>query len=84
MISVTDIESIIENYSIDTNILSTNDLCCVNIIILFTLSLRYIKSLDECQPFLGTLFQNFIVFRKYYSIIMSMVYSLYEESIKKK
>ena len=83
MISVTDIESIIENYSIDTNILSTNDLCCVNIIILFTLSLRYIKSLDECQPFLGTLFQNFIVFRKYYSIIMSMVYSLYEESIKK-
>jgi hypothetical protein len=83
MISVTDIESIIENYSIDTNILSTNDLCCVNIIILFTLSLRYIKSLDECQQFLGTLFQNFIVFRKYYSIIMSMVYSLYEESIKK-
>ena len=61
MISVTDIESIIENYSIDTNILSTNDLCCVNIIILFTLSLRYIKSLDECQQFLGTLFQNFII-----------------------
>ena len=84
MISVTDIESVIENFAIDTNILSPNDLCCVNIIILFTLSLRYIKSLVECQSFLGTLFQKFIVFRKYFSMIMSMVYSLYEESIKKK
>ena len=83
-ISVTDIESVIENYAIDSNILSVNDLCCVNIIILFTLSLRYMKSLVDCQSFLGSLFQNFIVFRKYYSIIMSMVYSLYEESVSKK
>jgi len=83
-ISVSDIESVIENYAIDSNILSVNDLCCVNIIILFTLSLRYMKSLVDCQSFLGSLFQNFIVFRKYYSIIMSMVYSLYEESVSKK
>ena len=84
MISVTDIESVIENFAIDSNILSPNDLCCVNIIILFTLSLRYIKSLVACQPFLGTLFQKFIVFRKYFSMIMSMIYSLYEESVEKK
>ena len=83
-ISVTDIESLIENYTIDSNILSINDLCCVNIIILFTLSLRYIKSINDCQSFLGSLFQNFIVFRKYYSIIMRMVYSIYEESLSKK
>ena len=84
MISVTDIESVIENYAIDSNILSVNDLCCVNIIILFTLSLKYMKSIVECQSFLGSLFQDFIVFRKYYSIIMSMVYTLYEESVTKK
>ena len=84
MISVTDIESVIENFAIDSNILSLNDLCCVNIIILFTLSLRYMNSLVEVQSFLGTLFQQFIVFRKYYSMIMSMIYSLYEESISKK
>ena len=84
MISVTDIETIIENYAIDSGILSIDDLCCVNIIILFSLSLRYMKSLLECQSFLGSLFQDFIVFRKYYSIIMSMVYTLYEESVEKK
>ena len=83
-ISVTDIESVIENYSLETNILSDNDLCCTNIILLFTLSLRYINSLMDYQPFLGTLFQSFIVFRKYYCMIMSMIYILFEESIDKK
>ena len=82
-ISVTDIESVIENYAIETGILSENDLCCANIIILFTLSLRSLKSIAEYQPFLGSLFQNFIVFRKYYSMIMSMIYTIYEESIAK-
>ena len=84
MISVTDIETVIENYAMDTNILSINDLCCVNIIILFALTLRSMKTIENCRDFLGSLFQNFIIFRKYYSIIMSVVYTLYEESIKKK
>ena len=82
-ISVTDIESSIENYAIETGILSENDLCCANIIILFTLSLKSLKSIGEYQPFLGSLFQNFTVFRKYYSMIMSMIYTIYEESIAK-
>ena len=38
----------------------------------------------DYQPFLGTLFQSFIVFRKYYCMIMSMIYILFEESIDKK
>ena len=82
-ISVTDIESVIENYAIETGILSENDLCCANIIILFTLSLKSLKSIGEYQSFLGSLFQNFTVFRKYYSMIMSMIYTIYEESIAK-
>ena len=83
-ISVTDIESIIENYAIDTGILSENDLCCANIIVLFTLGLKSFKSNEEFQTFLASLFQNFIVFRKYYSLIISMIYSMIEENIAKK
>ena len=83
-ISLTDIESVIENYSLETNILSDNDLCCANIIILFTLSLRSLNSLMDYQPFLGTLLQSFIVFRKYYCMIISMIYILFEESLEKK
>ena len=37
-ISVTDIETVIENYPIEEGILSESDLCSVNILILFTLS----------------------------------------------
>ena len=83
-ISVTDIESVIENYAIETGILSENDLCCANIIILFTLTLDSLKSIFEYQEFLGSLFQYFIVFRKYYSMIMSMIYTIFEQSIDKK
>ena len=83
-ISVTDIESVIENYAMETGILSENDLCCANIIILFTLSLKSFKSNEEFQSFLASLFQDFTVFRKYYSLIMSMIYSMFEESLAKK
>ena len=83
-ISVTDIESVIENYAIDTGILSENDLCCANIIILFTLSLRSLQSIVDYQSFLGTLFQSFTVFRKYYSMIMSMIYVIFEKSVEEK
>ena len=83
-ISITEIETIIETYTIEHGILSKSDLCCVNIIILFTLSLRKIKSYLDCQSFLGTLFQDFTVFRKYYSMIMFMIYKVYEESLEKK
>ena len=83
-ISVTDIESVIENYAMETGILSENDLCCANIIILFTLSLDSLKSIFDYQEFLGSLFQSFIVFRKYYSMIMSMIYTIYQQSIANK
>ena len=68
----------------ETGILSENDLCCANIIILFTLSLDSLKSIFDYQEFLGSLFQFFIVFRKYYSMIMSMIYTIYQQSIANK
>ena len=83
-ISVTDIESVIENYAMKTGILSENDLYCANIIILFILSLDSLESIFSYQEFLGSLFQSFIVFRKYYSMIMSMIYTIFEQSITKK
>ena len=83
-ISVTDIETVIENYAIEEGILSESDLCSANIIILFTFSFRKFKNYMECQSFLGSLFQDFTIFRKYYSMIMSMIYKVYEESVEKK
>ena len=83
IISITDIELLIENSSIDLDILSKDDLCCVNILILFALSLRYIKSYLECKSFLYSLFQNFTIFRKYFSITINTIYSIYEENISK-
>jgi hypothetical protein len=83
-ISITDIESEIEKYAIEKGILSESDLCSANIILLFTLSLKSITNLFECQSFLGTLFQEFTIFRKYYSIILSMIYKMYKECLKKK
>ena len=83
-ISITDIESEIEKYAIEKGILSESDLCSANIILLFTLSLKSITNLFECQSFLGTLFQEFTIFRKYYSIILSMIYKMYKECLIKK
>ena len=83
-ISITEIETVIENYAIEEGILSQSDLCSANIIILFTLSLRSFRTYIECQSFLGSLFQDFTIFRKYYSMIMSMIYTIYEESVSKK
>ena len=83
-ISVTDIESVIENYAIEKGILSESDLCSANIIILFTFCFRTFKTYIECQSFLGSLFQDFTIFRKYYSMIMSMTYMTFEESLSKK
>ena len=83
-ISITDIETVIETYAIEEGILSESDLCSANIIILFTLSFRSFKTYIDCQSFLGSLFQDFTIFRKYYSMIMSMIYIVYEESLLKK
>ena len=82
-ISVTSIESIIEEYAMETKILSPSDFCCANILILFTLSLRHLKSVN-LSYFLGMLLNSFTVFRKYYSMILSMIYIIVEESLKKK
>ena len=83
-ISIIDIENEIEKYSNNLEISSKKDICCSNIILLFILSIKSIKNYIDCQTFLSALFQNFNVFRKYYTMIMNLVYRLMKECIEKK
>ena len=83
-ISIKEIENEIEKYSINLDILSKRDICCSNIILLFTLSLQNIQNYIDCQSFLSSLFQNFNVFRKYYTMIMNLVYRLMNNCLLRK
>ena len=81
-ILVINIEDIIENYSFETHLLSASDLCCSNIILLFSLGLKFLHESKDCTSFLGSLFKNFTVFRKYYSYITNMIYVLFSNYIR--
>ena len=75
-IDVTNIETILEDNCIKEKILSKSDICCANILLLFAISLKSLKETMDCQEFLSVLFQGFTIFRKYYSILLRMVYRL--------
>jgi hypothetical protein len=81
---VSDIENEVEKYAIDSKFLSKSDICCGNILLIFTLTLKSFRSCVDTQSFLSTLFHDFVIFRKYYTIVMNMVYKLMEECIKNK
>ena len=78
-IRINEIESRIENQCVESGLLTIGDICCANIILLFTISLKSLRDTMDCQTFLGILFQDFTVFRKYYSILLRMIYRLYQE-----
>ena len=82
-ILLTDIENIIEKYSIEIGLLSQNDICCSNIILLFIISIKSIINQEniDCAGFLFSLYQNFVVFRKYYTMIMKILYQLMKKSL---
>ena len=82
-ILLSDIENEIEKYSIDIGLLSKNDVCCSNIILLFIISIKdiiYYENMD-CAGFLYSLSQYFIIFRKYYSMLINILYQLMKKSI---
>ena len=82
-ILLSDIENEIEKYCIEIGLLSKNDVCCSNIILLFIISIQelvYYENMD-CAGFLYSISQNFIVFRKYYTMIMNILYQLMKKSI---
>ena len=83
-ISITEIESRIDNFSLEKNYLSSIELCCANIIILFSISLNLFQDTANYHFFLTTLFENFVIFRKYFSLLLQMVYKLYIKSSEEK
>ena len=83
-ISITDIENEIEIYLNNLDIISKKDICCSNVILLFILSIKTIKNYIDCLPFLRAFFQNYNVFRKYYTMIMNILYRLTNECLEKK
>ena len=81
-INPNNIETLIENYCIKENILNISDICCANILLLFTISLKSLRNAINCQEFLGILFQSFTIFRKYHSILLKMIFKLIQISEK--
>ena len=81
---LSEIETQIEKLAIKTHILNKNDICCCNILLLFTISLRSIYQKMDNPSFLYFLLSEFTVFRKYLTILMNMAYKLMEESYRKK
>ena len=83
-ISITEVESRIENFCILDEFLSDEDLCCINIIILFSLSLKYFPEDFSYNTNLSVLLHSFIVFRKYISIFLQILYKLYMQALQEK
>ena len=83
-ISITEVESRIENFCILDEFLSDEDLCCINIIILFSLSLKYFPEDFSYNTNLSVLLHSFFVFRKYISIFLQILYKLYVQALQEK
>ena len=77
------IENFIEENSIDLEIINTNDLICNCIILIFALSLQFLNFNDV--PLVSTFILSiskpkFLIFRKYYSLIIDILYRLIKEA----
>ena len=83
-INISEIESKIENYCINKNLITSKDICCSNIIMLFSLVLKYLPENIDCSKFLVVLFQEFNIFRKYFSFLLNMIYKVYNHSLEEK
>ena len=83
-ISMSEVESIIEDFCINNGYLSEYDFFCGNIIILFSLSLKYFPENFGCGCCLKVLLNNFIIFRKYIYILLQILYELYIKSLQEK
>ena len=83
-ISITEIETRLDNYSLGNKYLSSTELCCANIIILFSICLNLFQDTANYHFFLTILFENFVISRKYFSLLLQMVYKLYSKALDKK
>ena len=81
-IKINDIEDEIEkeilkdDYYNNGLLIKDCDICCMNIIILISISLKYINLERYISIFIGNLFKDFFLFRKYYHMILDMIYKV--------
>ena len=80
-IKISDIEDEIEKEIFENNnyynnglLINDDDICCMNIIILISLTLKYIDMENYMVIIIGNLFKDFFLFRKYYHMLMDMIY----------
>ena len=73
-INLVEIETNLINYCIDNSYYSTSDISCANIILLIALSLKYMDDDSNNFSILNNLFENFFIFKKYYSILLKIIY----------
>ena len=81
---INEIENSIENTLIKLNILTAEDICYSNIIILFVISMKNIIMKFDYHSFLSSLFHHCKVTRKYYAMIIEVIYKLMKENLEKK
>ena len=51
---------------------------------LFSLVLKYLPENIDCSKFLVVLFEEFNIFRKYFSFLLNMIYKVYNHSLEEK
>ena len=83
-IKISEIESEIEKCFMANGILTKNDICYCNIILLFIMSIQSNISTFECQLFLNDIFRGSTIFRKYYSMIIDVLYKLTKNCMEEK
>ena len=78
------IEDSIERKLMDTKLITNNDICFSNILILYIMNLKNLKLQYDNHIFIASLFDHAKIFRNYYKMIMEIIYYLLMESIKSK
>ena len=82
-INYNEIELCIEKYCINKEIFNSNDLCSANIILLFSLCLNLLSDMYDCQQLLALIIQDAFFSRRYYSILLSIIFKLFQISKNK-
>ena len=83
-IMLADIESSIEKNLMQIGLITSNDICFSNIILLFIISMKKIAMKFDYHIFLSSLFHQCKIFRKYYTMIIEIIYKLMKISLEKK
>ena len=83
-ISMTEVETRVEDFCLEKQYLTNKDLFSSNMIILFAICLKYFPKNFECDTYLSIMLQSFKIFRKYISLLLQIIYKTYKQSLEEK